>query len=314
MLKKETKNIDIKYQNPLEYRVGVEIGDGTVVSKIFYKNANYVIFGLRKANGIESDNIEYLTINDDKFNTHAISVALNRVNYYLEDSSANCDNYNETIADAISLCFRNNEEEAILVMAQLENEVKNEVYKWSKLIYLAAYLLFTLSIALLTWLIQHNYTSNKTLFYMISLGAIGGLLSVANSIDKYNVEIKNHKKLISTIFGPYLVGVMVRLTVACVGAATAYIVLKSKVIVIPGITDIDNPYFMYAIGLVSGFSQNFVPSLLTKFETNVLSGEPVQVKPSGETTQKTISSTIMVPSKNNQTQSETVVIEDDAVG
>lgn len=313
MLKRESKNIDVKFLNPMEYRVGEMIGEDTILDKIYYKNPNYVIFGIRDGKGSPSMGIEYLTVNDDKFNTYAISVQLNRLNYWLEDSAANCSNYNETIADAIALCFRNKENEAIGVLAQLESEVKNEVFKWSKFVYLQSYLLYMLIVIAAIYIF---HPTNSVLAKMIALGAIGGLFSIARSIDEYQVEIKGYKNILKTLFGPFLVGVWVRLTVACVGAATSYIVIKSNIIQISGVTD-GNTYFMYALGLVSGFSQNFVPSLLTKFETNIHAGEPMQVKNNNETFSKSSNSVVGGQVKtqiSSNEQSNEVLIVDDAVG
>jgi len=315
MLSRKSKNIDVKYLNPLAYTVGAEIGANTIVSKVYYKNANYVIFGIRDNKGIDSMSIEYLTVNDDKFNTYAISVQLNRVNFLMGGSHANCDNYNETIADAIALCFRAKEEEAKMVMAQLESEVKNEVFKWSKLIYLQAYLLFAFITILGIWLVKPD---NDLLFKTIALGILGGLFSIALKIDDYHVEIKNYKNPAKTIFAPYLVGVIVRFTVACIGAATTFIFIKSEILVIPSLSGQSEHYVMYALGLLSGFSQNFIPSLLTKFETNINAGEPVRMKLSAEKPlQQTLAHLVKVPVVAVETTlptEEETLLSDDAVG
>lgn len=134
------------FYQPDKYYLGVDIGKGTqtIVTKLFYKNTSYVIFEVNY-----SGRVQYITVDDEKYNTKAISTELARLAFWLHDSFATknqgsqpltqglrkesslLDPINETLADCIALCFQGHEKEAKTLMDQLLLEVKNEVFKWS---------------------------------------------------------------------------------------------------------------------------------------------------------------------------------------
>lgn len=269
-------------------KVGSTFNEGTVI-KMCYATTEFKIFFVtnRKDKHVQ---VEYITLDDKRFNTVAISNQLGKLAYLLHDSKADEINaYKDTIADAIASCFMKDEDNAVNLIDDLIAEVTNEVYKWSKLFYLFPCLLIGFSfIGLLLFLESydecHKFILNQHIFkeavIMATLGAFGGLFSIAREIESYNVQIKRLKSskylpaFIRSLWGPHLVGVLVRMMIACMGSVILLLVIKSKVIQIAGIS-IDNIYSIYMLGVLGGFSQSLVPGLLTRIEARInKDGEP----------------------------------------
>lgn len=269
-------------------------------TKVFYRSPNFVIYEeLKPLPGKKNDKgparfsrtVEYKTLDDALYNTYAISIQLVRFQLYLEDTGLERSSYNDGVADAIYLCFMNRPDEALKIMALLETESKNEVYKWSKLYYLVPCVLLVAVLGLGT-LILLSYklaledaaqeARFKLFYYCGTLGALGGLLSIARSMDSYNIEIKRRSSFWKAAFvGPHLAGICTRFIVAILGGVTVVIIEHSGLINL-GQGATDNRFILYLLAIVAGFSQNLIPGLLTRFETNVNAGEPVRVLPTGE--------------------------------
>ena len=105
---------------------------------------------------------------------------------------------------------------------------------------------------------------------------IGGLLSVSRNLDSYNVEIKLKKTVWASLKDKYLVAVLVRFTVSILGAVALYVFLECKFLTMTAFET--NRFIIYGLALIAGFSENLIPSLITKFETNIVKGEPIPMR------------------------------------
>ncbi len=303
------RTISKEFQEPISFFLGAEIGPETIITKLFYKTEQFVIYEVN-----HSKQVDYLTKDDNRYNTKAISTQLARISFWLYDSNARIDPFLETIADAMALCFRNEASEALVLVSQLEKEVKTEVYKWSKLIYLFPCVLFTLAIGLFVFVLDTRCNwffcgcairpELLTVIHMMALGSAGGLLSIARNLDSYNVEVKRYKSKLRTLAGPYLVGVMVRMVVAVLGSIFLLVLYRSQLISIKGF-EAANPYGLYVLGILGGFSQNLVPGLLTRFETNLGSDQPVRIDSRGNMVGQNQMSGPTTPTKSTKPANET---------
>jgi len=318
MLKKNAKEIAPEFYNPLKIFPGVVLNPNSqqaepqresyIVSQVYYRTPSYAIF---EVNG--SRDLEYVTVDDQRFTTQAISLQLNRIEFWLKDSQASKKNdgqFLETAADAIAQCFEGKKEDAVKTIVELETMIKNEVYHSSKMLYMIPYLILVGLMILGALYIHLSYCDTivgcpnphfALLFYLCSMGSIGGLLSVSRNLDAYNVEIKEKKSLWKSLNNKFLVSVLIRFTVSILGAVTLYIFLKCNFINVINVEK--NPFIIYGLALIAGFSENLIPSLMTKFETNLIKGEPMRlnesIKPSvfpGNTTSPiTFPSNILTP-------------------
>jgi len=277
-----------------------------IVTKVFYQTSRYSIF---EVNG--SKYIEYITIDDAKYNTQAITPKLNRIDFWLRDSrlKEGDNNFLETAADAVAQCLEGKTEAALQTVGDLETLIKNEVYKFSKMFYLLPYLFLVLGMVGLSLIIHYQcicfgkYCGTcwcarfESFFHMCTFGAIGGLLSVSRHMDSYSVEIKYKKGwLLSSILEKFLIAVLVRFSVSILGAVTLYVFLKS------GILKADlyagSSYITYSLALLAGFSENLVPSMMTRFETNILTKDATRVAPEPTQPFSTPQNTVVVTTPN----------------
>ena len=302
MLRKEAKVIDPQFYNPLKIFPGTTLGYETrhnanpgdtpgekgkeyKVSKVFYRTSSYAIFEVNSSNFLE-----YITVDDQKFSTQSISLQLNRIEFWLADSRANIKKegkFLETMSDAMALCFENNPQEAIKTIVELETMIKNEVFSSSKMLYMIPFIFLVGFMILGSILLQFDLGSflvwNKSntdfhfFFHLCTMGAIGGLLSVSRNLDAYNIEIKLKKSLVESLINRNLVAVVIRFLVSIVGAVVIYVFVECNIFKVK-IYSAGQPFLVYALAVVAGFSENLIPSLITKFETNLLTGEATRVK------------------------------------
>jgi len=308
MLRKEAKVIEPQFYNPLKIFPGIILGYETVkhanpednpngrgqvykVTKVFYRTSAYAIFEVNNSNFLE-----YITVDDQKFTTQSISLQLNRIEFWLKDSRANIKKegkFLETIADAIALCFENKPQEAIKTIVELETMIKNEVFSSSKMLYMIPFIFLVGLMILGSILLQFDLGTFSTwnkhntdfhfFFHLCTMGAIGGLLSVSRNLDAYNIEIKLKKSIWESLVNRSLVAVVIRFLVSIAGAVVIYVFIKCEIFK-PEILSDKNHFTLYALAVVAGFSENLIPSLMTKFETNLLTGEATRVKGGGSST------------------------------
>ena len=294
MFKRNVNSIYEGFTNPLQFREGVEIGKDTDaksynVTTVFYRTPDYVVYEVNS-----TGDVEYMTVNDKLFQTQAISLQLNRINTYLCKSvKTDCfAQHADAIADAIAACLEQRPNDAITLASQLEADVKNELYRWSKLIYMSACILFAGIICLagiicfvtdIFYMQVAGVEKIKLLVIMFSMASLGALFSITRNLDNYNVEVEWKGSIWKSFSGPHLVGVIVRMLIGVLGSLVVYLVLHLNLLNIPVAGDCSSAYTIYyLLAFLAGFSQDFVPGMLTRFEANINAGEPLRVKPSGE--------------------------------
>lgn len=305
MLKKVARHIDPELHIPSKILPGVLLNPSAFtatggnpgnadavayhVTKVFYQSPNYSIFEVNNSKAIE-----YITVDDVRYNTQAITPKLNRIDFWLRDSQLRQseNNFLETAADAIAQCFEGKTSEALQTVGDLETLIKNEVYRYSKMIYLLPYLFLVM--CMVGYSLWVNYwcgctgphcdqcwcKTYESLIHMATFGAIGGMLSVSRHMDTYSVEVKYKRGwLIRSILDKYLIAVMVRFSTSIFGAITLYVLLTSKFINIDTITTEKGVYVLYSLAILAGFSENLVPNMMTKFETSLVTKDAVRVTP-----------------------------------
>jgi hypothetical protein len=267
------------------------------VTKVFYRTPNYVIFEVN-----DSDTLEYITTDDVKYNTQAISLQLNRIEFWLIDSYVRKHpegHFLETMADAIALCFEGKKDEALKTAVELETLVKTEVFKHSKMIYMFPYIILALlmvSIAALNhyffhchsliWFCRDGTPRDPTfLLNLITFGVIGGLLSVSRHLNEYNVEIKYKQTFGHSLWEKFLVAVWLRFSISAMSPVVLYVFLKAELIN-NQILNPDKHMLMYSLAVIAGFSENLISSLVTKFEANLVTGQPIRVSSNAGTSKE----------------------------
>ena len=95
-------------------------------------------------------------------------------------------------------------------------------------------------------------------FFIMTYASIGGFISVAKNIKKINID--------SSAFGWYQFAYgTTRILIAMFSGLIMFVLIKSELI-LSVFNNTDNIYVVYLLAIVAGFSESFIPNLLTKIE------------------------------------------------
>lgn len=103
-----------------------------------------------------------------------------------------------------------------------------------------------------------SFDSILILFQVAACGALGGSLSVARGVRKLEIDPDSHWAMNALTGGS-------RILIAIVGSLFVYFEIASKLILGTLFLSGDElPYAIYAFSIVAGFSESFVPNILSK--------------------------------------------------
>lgn len=230
---------------------------------VYFKTGDYVIYEVK-----ETGQITYKTAPNFEDNTYKIALKLDKVEAYLGEDKSKWFEYKNTMADIYAL-YLSNKEEKITIAEELLDTVISEIdyNKFSKLYFLLPCLIAVSLTCIISGIFEYiglykgwDYVNKnpQIVLYMMTFGGIGGLLSVAISIDKHEDKITRIKwqRVFAGVF---------RMIIAMLSGIIMYVLLKANII--GGLSDFDNnPYLFYALAIIAGFSQNLIPNLANKGE------------------------------------------------
>ncbi len=129
--------------------------------------------------------------------------------------------------------------------------------------YIASAMIFVVFNAVIVFLISDifkSYISSNAilLFKIATCGSFGGFLSVSLNINKLNLDFDGSPAI------QFFTGFS-RIFISMISAIIMYYLIKSD-IVLGLINYINNNNVFYALGIVSGFSETFVPNIIKSVE------------------------------------------------
>ena len=132
--------------------------------------------------------------------------------------------------------------------------------------------LITVLLALIISFILKKYNPIPELlphFYIMTYASIGGFLSIAKNIKKIQID--------SSDFGIFQIiyGVS-RILISMFSGLIIYLLIKSEMI-LPFINNVDNISIIYLFAVVAGFSENWIPDLLKKLETEKIKEKKISL-------------------------------------
>ena len=242
---------------------------------IIHKNPEYVVYEIK-----ETGQITYKTSSTFVDHTYEIAMKLDKVESFLGENPTLWLEYKNTMAD-IYLLYLSNSKEKQEAAKKLLEQVASEIQynKYSKVYYLLPCLVAVTLMCILSMVFKtYNYTHSPsfysvdyhvvTLIYMMTFGAIGGLLSIAIYIDKH--EEKFSRFMIQRVYAG-----LFRILIAMLSGLIIYILFRSDLVT--GFTEGSNNFLKYALAIISGFSQNLVPNLANKSDQKI-TGESTVTK------------------------------------
>ncbi|OFX16709.1 MAG: hypothetical protein A2033_12860 [Bacteroidetes bacterium GWA2_31_9] len=261
------------FENINEIVTGFKIQKGQTVGSVFNKTENYVIYEIK-----ETNKITYKTSPKFQDTTYEIAVKLDKVESYLDRDNVLWKKYKNTLADIYFLALENKSKGAEGLLDSILPELENEIDSYSKIYYLIPCIIIIIGMIAISAIVKtfNFYVSinaidgcfiDGTLAHMIyiaTFGGIGGLLSVAININKHQDKIKSRLN-----WGPRTYAGMFRMLVAMLSGLILYFIIKSKIIIIGFDKDLNNnynPYILYTLAIIAGFSENLIPDLMKKVE------------------------------------------------
>jgi hypothetical protein len=272
------------------------------VAYVYNKTKNYVIYEIK-----ETGQITYKTAENFPDNTYSIALKLDKVETYLDSDQLLWNKYRNTMADIYYLCLEADKDTKLAeqMLDQIIPELELSIFGYSKIYYLIP-CVATVAFFVLTCLFCRSYNcfiseypkmhvvDEQILFvlYVVTFAALGGLFSVAINIDKHQEKISSRVK-----WGIHSFAGVFRILIAMLSGLTLYVLLNSKIIEIgfqKTRTGDYGHFIYYALAIVAGFSQTFIPNLMRKVEDTV-------DKPDSTTTTATTTATATTSTTNSST-------------
>src|SRR6185295_19225613 len=165
------------------------------------------------------------------------------------------------LAVALDICMAGNCEGSILILKNISMRAKRLKILKGQLWYLWGCILTASLISSITALIiimSAGHISLRLLLFMASLGSMGGVLSVAVSLRKIDIDTES-----GPLFN-YSAGAA-RTIIACIGAIFLHFAVTGNLLFgVVGQNPSSAP--LYALAMLAGFSETLVPNSLRRLE------------------------------------------------
>lgn len=236
---------------------------GHAVIKVYVHTESYIIY-----QSDEPELVDALRIEVEPTSTRHVEIVAKLSQKWVEakgliNRSANIPVVKERIVQALNSALLSDAIDEEVELQDIINDIKRG-YKhliMNRLMYIAPAFLIAVITSVMVYLHWNLQTPNSFLWqvYLIGFGSsMGGLMSILYSIQHYNFE--EHLGMFYNI----AIGFK-RIVISLVGGVIAYIGLKSSLL-FPRI-DPNDPWVLLLFMVLAGFSEAFVPNLLTQFTT-----------------------------------------------
>jgi len=241
----------------LDYKIGDKDPNGEVITSIYGVSDKYFLYEVKK-NGLVNRIIKEELCDAKKINE--ISSLIAQFTIYLTSKRRRRNNA-QIIANAIGNSLDNNVAYSTkylqdqITIKEKERQTKNRIS------YLLACLIIVIINTVISLVINALNFDDKIithacfLFTIATFGSFGGFISVFLKVNKLDVEIFNNSYL------QIWIGIS-RIFLAMISSLIVFALIKSD-IVFGFISDLENKYIYYAMASLSGFSEYFIPNMLT---------------------------------------------------
>ncbi|UTW61947.1 hypothetical protein KFE98_18335 [bacterium SCSIO 12741] len=247
-----------------EYEEG-DVFEGEDITRLYASRSTYLIFEGNKS-GVVTVKVAEESKKELRERTSPISPKIALITGYLTDRTEKR-KYVDQIGLAYSEAIEGNTDGAIEICDRLIERIESYKSNTGRFYYLMSCLSITLIMMAFTSVLKlFDFSlSFEQYVHMTTYASIGGFLSVARGLR--TIEINAHD------FGwfQFFYGGL-RMLISMFSGLIMYILIKSELILSNLQLD-QNEYALYLIAIVAGFSESYVPNLLSKVEKNS-SGKP----------------------------------------
>lgn len=235
-----------------------DIFQGKKIKTIYASSDNYIFFRKRWHDQLS---VQWHEIDE---------TCLNPINPMISEiigliDKKNQKKYNYQITSAYIQCINNHSQSAIEILEKLKVQINREIIQQSKIRYLFFSIIFLLFNTFLSIILFYNkniydFGPFKEYFTVATFGSYGGFISILYKINKLNFEEESEKKLLFFL-------AISRCFIAMLSSIIIYVLIKSNIL-LGVLNDVKNMYVFYIFSVVAGFSETFVPDLLSKVENS----------------------------------------------
>lgn len=238
-------------------KIGDKDNAGYTVKEIIAAGSDFFIYE------IEDGTFRFLTHNAELISIRSsIDPKIEMLKHLAADNKHLNKILNQSLRAIYSLCTRRNETAANQVIQETEKKIIRSKNVSGRLHYLAS-CMFLILVSLILSIALTVYTpkgSDISLYsYIVLCGSLGSFISISININKFLVDSES----------PWIINVlagMSRILIGMIGAVLAYFLIKAN-IVFGLVTQTGSNYALFAICVMAGFSETFIPNILKKIET-----------------------------------------------
>lgn len=239
-----------------DWKVGQKRHDG-VVSRIFQSRSDkFIIYELDNSGRVIFDSKEDIGLSFSNIQVDWIET-LN-----LLHSKRLNERYIHKIAGVLSLCLQGKAEVAKERLLIIKKSIETRKTTVGRIEYLVGATIFAILLIGSILTITKFYLFDDSEYFIMCkvaiFGILGGILSVSVGLKSIRVEVENTMTLFYGVVGS------TRVVVSAISSVAVYVLIKSQLVL--GVIQESNDFVFYGIGLISGFSESYVPNLLRKVE------------------------------------------------
>lgn len=240
-----------------KYMVGDTDDKASVITRIYIKNANHIIYEIN-----DSGDIGMMMADPSIYPWKAISSHTARISTLLR-SRKEKKAFLSNMAKAYHDFFSGNSSSAVALLQTIERDIIKHKQVAGKLNYLITGLILVVNICVLVMVfsfvpVMQAYHEWKMMFYMAAFGSFGGFLSISFRINKLKLDLEG-----GSLF-PRLTAIS-RIFIAILSSFIVMAVIRSNLI-FGVMNDPANPYIYYTLAVLAGFSESFIPNILHQIE------------------------------------------------
>ncbi len=234
---------------------GSEIAGGLITRVFSHSSGRYIIYELN-----DSKEIVYDSTGDIGRSFAEIQLEWHEAKGLLS-SDKEREKYIKSFANVLRVCLEGNPQVAKDKLHQLRLSVHDYKTVIGRIQYSLSAICFAAIIGCLA-LIGSEYVnpSRSLLLKMIASGVIGGTLSVMLRLGRIQIEITSGNEWIHIILGG------TRALIAAFSSVAIFLMMKAGFLL--GVLSDTTPYVFYALALIGGFSETYIPNLMDTVESN----------------------------------------------
>lgn len=232
------------------WAVGTKTGSGTI-SRIFHlKKDSFIIYEVDYSGWFLFDSIGDISKNFSEIQTQWSDVT----NLLIENKAKK--RYIGKMAGVLKESLLGENLQALSKLESIRRSVIDYKTTIGRIVYFLGAVAMAVFFVLLIIAISYINLTDNLLLDVIFYSLLGSILSVGINLSKIKINIQS-----GTVFIYFFMGSL-RVIISSISAIVLFLLIQGKLIL--GTIDFSNQYTLFCFGIISGFSEAFIPNLLIR--------------------------------------------------